>query len=78
VRGIGQVIAHPQLLARKIIREIESPVGRIPIVGSPLHLSDSPARDDCIPALGQDTEPILKELGYADAQIADLRRDGVI
>ena len=78
VRGIGQVIAHPQLLARKMIRDIESPVGRIPTVGSPLHLSDSPARDDRIPAHGQDTEPVLKELSYAETQIADLRRNGVI
>lgn len=78
VRGIGQVLAHPQLIARKMIREIESPVGRIQTVGSPLHLSDSPARYDRIPALGEDTGPVLKELGYTDAQTADFRRDGVI
>lgn len=78
VRGIGQVLAHPQLVARKMIREIESPVGRIPTVGSPLHLSDSPARYDRIPALGEDTDPVLKELGYTDAQTADFRRDGVV
>ena len=78
VRGIGQVLAHPQVIARKMIREMESPVGPVPVIGSPLRLSDSPARFDPIPALGQDTEPILRELGYGDADIENLRRDKVI
>jgi crotonobetainyl-CoA:carnitine CoA-transferase CaiB-like acyl-CoA transferase len=78
LRGIGQVVSHPQLLARKMIRDVESPVGHIPTVRSSLHLSNSPARDDRIPALGQNTKPILEELGYADAQIAYHRREGVI
>jgi crotonobetainyl-CoA:carnitine CoA-transferase CaiB-like acyl-CoA transferase len=43
-----------------------------------LRLSDSPARFDPIPALGQDTVPILRELGYDEAEIEKLRRDQVI
>jgi itaconate CoA-transferase len=78
VRGIGQVLAHPQVIARKMVREMESPVGPVPVVGSPLRLSDSPARYDPIPGLGEDTEPILRELGYGDAEIENLRRDKVI
>jgi crotonobetainyl-CoA:carnitine CoA-transferase CaiB-like acyl-CoA transferase len=78
VRGIGQVLSHPQIIARRMIREIESPVGTVPTVGSPLNLSDSPARFNRIPSLGEDTEPILKELGYTEAQVEQLRRDGVI
>jgi itaconate CoA-transferase len=78
VRGIGQVLAHPQVIARKMVREMESPVGPVPVVGSPLRLSDSPARYDRIPGLGEDTEPILRELGYGDADIENLRRDKVI
>jgi itaconate CoA-transferase len=78
VRGIGQVLAHPQVIARKMVREMESPVGPVPVVASPLRLSDSPARYDPIPALGEDTEPILRELGYGDVDIENLRRDKVI
>ncbi|MCL4487456.1 MAG: CoA transferase [Chloroflexi bacterium] len=78
VRGIGQVLAHPQLLARRMFLETESPVGTVPTMASPLHLSDSPARNERIPALGEDTEPVLRDLGYPGAQIATFRRDGVI
>jgi itaconate CoA-transferase len=78
LNGIGEVLAHPQVIARKMIREMESPVGTVPVIGSPLRLSDSPVRFDPIPALGQDTEAILKELGYTSAEIEDFRRDHVI
>lgn len=78
VRGIAQVLAHPQVVARKLIREAESPVGKIPVIANALKMSDSPARYDRIPALGEDSEVILRELGYDDNSIAVLRRDKVI
>ncbi len=78
VRGIAQVLAHPQVLARRMVREIDSPVGRIPTVASALKLSDGPARFDRIPSLGQDTEAVLRELGYSDPEIARLRLDKAI
>jgi len=78
VKGIREVLAHPQVIARRMIREMESPVGRVPIVASPLRLSDSPPRLDRIPALGEDTVAILHEIGYSDGAIETLRRDQVI
>ena len=78
LNGIAEVLAHPQTIARKMIREMESPVGLVPVMGSPLRLSDSPARFDPIPGLGQDTESILRELGYTAADIAAFQRDQVI
>lgn len=78
VKGVAQVLAHPQVIARKFVREMESPVGPVPVIGSPLRLSKSPARYDPIPSLGQDTAAILGELGYSDAEIEELRRDKVI
>jgi itaconate CoA-transferase len=78
VNGVGDVLAHPQMKAREMIQEIDSPVGRIPVLATPLHLSDSPQRLDPMPALGQDTESILHDLGYSEADIAAFRSDAVI
>jgi itaconate CoA-transferase len=78
VNGIGEVLAHPQVLARKFIREIASPVGAVPVLGNPLRLSASSERFDRIPALGEDTEAILSELGYSASDIATLRSSGAI
>ena len=78
VRGIAEVLAHPQALARQLIREVVSPVGTLPMIANPLRLSASPARYDAIPELGAHTEPILRELGYDDAAIDTLKREKVI
>jgi itaconate CoA-transferase len=78
VNGVGDVLAHPQMKAREMIQEIDSPVGRIPVLASPLRLSDSPQRLDPMPALGEDTDAILRDLGYSDADITVFRREGVI
>jgi itaconate CoA-transferase len=78
VRGIAQVLAHPQVAARKLIREAESPVGNVPVIANALKMSDSPTRYDRIPALGEDSEAILGELGCSAAEIAKLRAEKII
>jgi crotonobetainyl-CoA:carnitine CoA-transferase CaiB-like acyl-CoA transferase len=78
VNGVAEVLSHPQMIARHMIQEIDSPVGRVPVMASPLHLSDSPQRLDPVPELGGDNDSILRELGYSDSEIATLRRDKVI
>jgi itaconate CoA-transferase len=78
VRGVAQVLAHPQVAARKLIREAESPVGKVPVIANALKMSASAARYDRIPALGENNEEILKELGYDGAALARLREEKVI
>ena len=78
MRGIAQVLAHPQVIARKLIREADSPVGKVPVIANALKMSRSEARYDRIPSLGEDTEAILKDLGYGTDAIARLRRDKII
>ncbi len=78
VRGIGQVLAHPQVAARRLIREAESPVGKVPVIANALKMSASDARYERIPSLGENTEAILGELGYDGAAIETLRREKVI
>jgi itaconate CoA-transferase len=78
VRGIAQVLAHPQAAARKIIRDVESPVGRVPVIANAIKMSANEARYDRIPALGENSEAILRELGYSAEAIAQLRSEGVV
>src|SRR5437667_6134029 len=78
VKGIAEVLAHPQVIARRMIRDMGSPVGRVPVIASPLRLSNSQPRFDRIPALGEDTVAILGEIGYTDGEIERLRQDHVI
>jgi hypothetical protein len=47
-------------------------------VASPLHLSDSPQAFNRLPAVGQDTDAILRGAGYSDAEIAKFRQEKVI
>jgi itaconate CoA-transferase len=72
------VLAHPQVAARRLIREAESPVGKVPVIGNALKMSASPARYDRIPALGEDSEAILHELGYGADFIQSLKQEKVI
>lgn len=78
VNSIAEVLDHPQTKARNFVREVESPVGPVPVLGSPLHLSASPERLDPVPDLGQDTESILRELEYSSADIDAFRKANVI
>jgi crotonobetainyl-CoA:carnitine CoA-transferase CaiB-like acyl-CoA transferase len=78
VRGIAQVLAHPQVAARKLIREAESPVGAVPVIANALKMSRSEARYDRIPALGENNEEILRALGYGREEIDALKREKVI
>jgi crotonobetainyl-CoA:carnitine CoA-transferase CaiB-like acyl-CoA transferase len=78
VRGIGEVLAHPQVAARNLIREIDSPVGRIPTIESALRLSESPVAIGPLPALGAHTDEVLREAGYSTEEIEAFHREGAV
>ncbi len=78
VRGIAEVLAHPQVAARRLIREVDSEVGPLKTIESALRLSGSPVAQGALPSLGGDTESVLREAGYSSDDIARMRQDGVI
>jgi len=78
LRSISEVLQHPQATAREVFRELASPVGSIKTLASPLRLSASPARYDRVPDLGEDTDAVLRELGYAPEDVDRLRREGIV
>jgi itaconate CoA-transferase len=74
----GEVWAHPQLQARNRWREVDSPAGPLPAVLPPASFDGVEVRMDPIPGIGEHTEAILAELGYAAEEIAMLKTGGAI
>jgi itaconate CoA-transferase len=65
--------AHPQLAARQRWVNISTPQGSVPALLPPGRNNAYHYRMDPIPAVGQHTDAILKELGREPAQIAALK-----
>ncbi|WP_440466179.1 CaiB/BaiF CoA transferase family protein [Pseudomonas sp. YH-1] len=75
MRGLWQ---HPQLAARDRWREIDSPAGRLPALLPPVNSNAYTARMDAVPALGQQTDDLLRELGYTPGDIQRLHEQGAV
>ena len=73
MNSMAEVWAHPQLKARGRWQNVGSPVGDIPALLPPGRNSSFDYRMDAVPAVGQHTEAILRELGQGDAAIAALQ-----
>jgi itaconate CoA-transferase len=78
VNDMAGLWAHPQLAARERWRTVASPVGNIPALLPPGRHSSFDYRMDAIPAVGEHTQAILRELGHNDAAIAALQHAGAI
>jgi crotonobetainyl-CoA:carnitine CoA-transferase CaiB-like acyl-CoA transferase len=63
-----------------MVQEIpHAEIGPVKALGNPVKMSATPPRlRTAAPALGADTEAILRELGYADGDIAALRERQVV
>ena len=78
VNEMGNLWAHPQLHARRRFRAIGSPAGELQALLPPATLDSFDPRMDPVPALGEHSVAILRELGRSDAEIEKLQADGVI
>jgi crotonobetainyl-CoA:carnitine CoA-transferase CaiB-like acyl-CoA transferase len=80
VHSLGEALTHPQTLAREMVVELEHPeAGPTKALGCPIHFSETPARvDRPAPRLGEHTRHILRECGYADAEIDALAAAGIV
>ena len=78
LRDVEAFWAHPQLVARGRVAEVESPVGTLPAL-QPATTNEAWApRFDAIPAVGADTRALLDELGYSSDAIEQFEQDGVV
>ena len=78
VNEMKDVWSHPQLKARNRWTEVGSPVGALPALIPPATNSEFDARMDPIPAIGEHTHAILKELGVSAETVAVLEADKAI
>jgi len=83
VNRIDQVFADPQVKHRGMRVTVDYPgsaTGAIDLIGSPIHLSDTPVRyRHAPPRLGQHTDEVMREvLGVGEAQLHALRAERVL
>ena len=79
VLEMENVVTNPHNVARNMVVELDSPIGKVKQIGVGPKLSDTPGKPrTTAPLLGQHTDEVLKGLGYDAAKIADLKAKGVV
>jgi crotonobetainyl-CoA:carnitine CoA-transferase CaiB-like acyl-CoA transferase len=73
INNFEQVFSMPTVKEREMLVKMNHPtIGELPLVGSPLKMSDTPVEYRLPPPLmGEHIQQVLRELGYAD----DARKD---
>lgn len=80
INALDEVFADPVVRHLGLIAEVDHPTaGRVRAPGIPVRLSGTPPSvRRHPPELGEHTDEVLRELGYAKEDIAALRRDGAV
>ena len=78
LNSVEEFLQHPQLAARERWRKIDSPVGPLRALLPPLNMENFEPSMGGVPALGQHTDAILKELGFDANTISQWREKKII
>jgi formyl-CoA transferase len=80
ILSMKEIAEEPSLRQTGTVVEVDHPArGKYLTVGNPVKMSDSPTDVTRAPLLGEHTDEVLKkELGYSDAEIAEIKASGAI
>jgi len=80
VKRVPEVVRDPQVKARGLLPTVDVPgVGKLQVISHPAKHTATEVRNPArVPMKGQDTEPILRSLGYTSRQIEALAKKNVI
>jgi crotonobetainyl-CoA:carnitine CoA-transferase CaiB-like acyl-CoA transferase len=80
VNDYSQVVADPQVLWNRCFLEFDHPrAGDVRVLNHPIRYDgDPPPLRRRPPLLGEDTDEVLRELGYSSAEVEKFRADGVV
>jgi crotonobetainyl-CoA:carnitine CoA-transferase CaiB-like acyl-CoA transferase len=79
VLEMDRVVTDPHNLARGMVVEVDSPIGKVKQIGPGVKLSDTPGKPrGTSPLIGQQTDEVLRSLGYDEGKIASLRERGAV
>ncbi|MFZ9656986.1 MAG: CoA transferase, partial [Limnohabitans sp.] len=70
MNDMADLWAHPQLRARDRWRDIQTPAGPVPALLPPGRNTAFEARMDPIPAVGEHTAALLREIGWDEHRIS--------
>jgi itaconate CoA-transferase len=78
MNDMADVWSHPQLQERNRWVTVDSPAGKIPALLPPGISNAIDVRLDAVPALGQHTDALLRELGFSIDAVRGLREAAIV
>lgn len=82
IRTPAEILQHPQVTGRGVLHTFKNVKGLardVTVLSAPFRLAhDGPQLNSPPPLIGEHNDTILGDLGYSAAEVARLRRDGVV
>jgi itaconate CoA-transferase len=78
VNDLAAVVEHPQLVARDRWLTVPAPAGPVSAPLAPPVTAAWRTPAGAVPALGEHTAAVLRELGYDEGAVAGLRAEGIV